>query len=68
MHLLLGVLAAAAMAPQKLRGVRADRWSFDVLRRPKGEDKVEIVAVDKRGEVGWFEVLRARAGAWPCGD
>mmetsp|Transcript_20749 Transcript_20749/g.65259 ORF Transcript_20749/g.65259 Transcript_20749/m.65259 type:complete len:168 (-) Transcript_20749:67-570(-) len=61
---LLAVVAATsalAASPRKIRGVRADRWTFDVLTRRKGEDRAEIVAVDKRGEVGWFEVLRAKA-------
>mmetsp|Transcript_5104 Transcript_5104/g.15115 ORF Transcript_5104/g.15115 Transcript_5104/m.15115 type:complete len:164 (+) Transcript_5104:255-746(+) len=66
MRILMLVTAAAGLAlPPKLRGVRADRWKFDILTRVKHENKVEIVAVDKRGEVGWFEVLRARAGNPP---
>ncbi len=65
---LLLVTSAVAMAPRasrpkKIRGVREDRWSFDILTRWKKEgEHAQIVATDSRGEVGWFEVLRSRGG------
>ena len=54
---------------QKVRGERAKTWTFEVLTRvPRGPrtpdapvPDVEIVAVDKRGELGWFHVFRSKA-------
>ena len=65
MKLLAFVPIIAALAPRagprKIRGVREDRWSFDILTKWKKEgEHAEIVATDARGEVGWFEVLRSR--------
>ena len=65
---LLLITGAVAMAPRasrpkKIRGVREDRWSFDVLTKWKKDgEHAQIVATDARGEVGWFEVLRSRGG------
>ena len=65
---LLLITSAVAMAPRasrpkKIRGVREDRWSFDILTRWKKEgEHAQIVATDPRGDVGWFEVLRSRGG------
>lgn len=67
MKLLVIFATAAALAPRagprKIRGVREDRWSFDILTKWKKEgEHAEIVATDSRGEVGWFEVLRSWGG------
>ena len=68
---LLLITSAVAMAPRasrpkKIRGVREDRWSFDVLTKWKKDgEHAQIVATDARGEVGWFEVLRSRGGNVP---
>ena len=65
---LLLITGAVAMAPRasrpkKIRGVREDRWSFDILTKWKKDgEHAQIVATDARGEVGWFEVLRSRGG------
>ena len=65
---LLLITSAVAMAPRanrpkKIRGVREDRWSFDILTKWKKDgEHAQIVATDSRGEVGWFEVLRSRGG------
>ena len=56
-------MAPRATRPKKIRGVREDRWSFDILTKWKKEgEHAQIVATDARGEVGWFEVLRSRGG------
>ena len=52
---LLLITGAVAMAPRtnrpkKIRGVREDRWSFDILTKWKKEgEHAQIVATDAQG-------------------